>query len=314
MTTRRGIPDWAKSSYSAPYIPFDEKFKDGCHLHGKRYPLVGSPMCSHPTCMEKWVRTCGKRNGYVGRCVAMLDGRQMLGDFVSTVFLEYLKQFAQGRGPMLRVQWIAYEMSNYMRKRKNWQRNEVLVDPLAEVRGGSYADLPEATVEAEELVQEHLGEIGAEGTFSHLSRTAEVRELTDHIVAMGGAVSLLVIREDITLSDAWLLDDRKRKMGQTMAQRALEVEFCLCWVRQWAQYVRREDGDGGRFGTTGCGRERWGGDGFDPDDDTSRGSAAQEAAELGADVAAAPKRRRGRSYGRGHGDVGVGFSVGSGAV
>jgi len=194
----------------------------------------------------------------------MLDSRRLMDDFVSHMYESYMWQYRNGKAPMMRPQWMIYELSNFFRKRKNWPRGEVLMDPLGSGGSGSYADMMEKDVDFESALHEHLGETSELGIGDWHRKHLELREVVDEVVATGGAISLLVLREDITVAEAWVLDERKRKMGQTIAQRALEVEFCLCWVRLWSKYQSKEVEHGtGRTGDFRSGRGAGWADGYD---------------------------------------------------
>lgn len=289
-----------------------------CRVHGLTLCLPGSPVCAHPQCVERMVRSMGYRFGYIGNAVRLLDQKCLVGDFVSSLLEAYLRHYRARRNPMIRPQWVAWQASAFLRKKHTWGRNETLIEPSMEVRGGTFVYENEMDVDYLGLVQENASAALSDGEYGGLRKYLEVRELADRVVETGGAMALLVLREDITLADSWLLDERKREMGQSLAQRALEVEFVRCWVSLWAKYRSREASDGGRSDDSAGG------------DDDGRGTDGgywpcwdgefrlEEAFGARAKPAAGhSKQAEGRGDGpdgRGHGDVGAGAGVGPGAV
>ena len=216
-----------------------------CHKHGNSRRLPGSPICADPQCVERMVRSMGYRFGYIGNCIQILEKRCVVQDFVSTLLESYLRQRRAGKEPMIRPQWVAWQMSAFLRKKSNGNRNETLVDPEMVQGTGVFVNDGDVDVNYQDVLSESAATALSDGEYGGLRKYLEVREVSDYIVAAGGAVALLVLREDITLSDAWLLDEQKREMGQSLAQRALEVEFVRCWVALWAKYRRKEVDDGG---------------------------------------------------------------------
>ena len=204
-----------------------------CPKHGKRYPIEGSPMCGHPNCLKGWVATCGKRWPFIQRHMKMLEKLSILDDFCQHMIMQFIMQHRAGKGPMMRPQWIAYELRDFARARHNLPR-QYTEDSWQNVQ--EYSDDVRQSVgvaKLETAIVNHLYAIGGTVPASPFQRI-QVQQVQRFMVENGDDLQLLLLRGDVTVKDVWRMQmEREREYQERADQRAREKKRKIEPVRYY---------------------------------------------------------------------------------
>lgn len=232
----------------------------GCRMHGTTRLVPGTTMCADSDCVTRWVTAFSLRSTFLKRGWQVLADRCLQDDYVAALLEKGIVRWREGRPMKVTAQFLAYDVATFIRSKKWTGGREVLRGLSAHRPRGTddrEADVLEFEDEDELFGYEVALALGyEEGEGSVFSR-AHSRAMMEKALEVGGAVTLMVLRGDLSVTDAWLMDEAKRKAGQTLRQRALETEVAVWWMRLWAGYS-----DGGRDAGYGRGRDkRWDGTG-----------------------------------------------------
>ena len=183
-------------------------------------------MCGKPECMAKVVAklsftSLGLRHKW--RAINQHGNRE---DFLQYLALAFLSRVSRGLDTMFSAQWVNWEAQHFLRGRNLQNTAETPTEHLVRLDAGE-----DMTPSWDDALGDHLRAID-ESAEGNPYDTALYDEVSHHMLDNDQAVALLVLREDITHTDAWVVDDQEDFSPDETRRK---VEIAQQWVANWAK-------------------------------------------------------------------------------
>lgn len=164
------------------------------------------------------------RNPMVRKHWAKLKRLDQQDDAAQFLVMRFIDQFLRGMDPLFSAQWVHWELNKFFRFKYLYTEKMETCFP----QPSDPSDIPKSWAES---LQDHFAAVDEDETHDPY-QNALYEEVSAYMLEHDQALPLLVLRGDLTTTDAWQVQHVEDEV--TLGDTEHTITFAQVWLQTWA--------------------------------------------------------------------------------